>query len=133
MIAATDRQPAMTSNAQRGRAAGGLLAAVLRPSPTGPLHFGSLVAAVGSYLDARASGGQWLLRIEDIDQPRTVAGAADDILRTLAGLASNGMAKCSYQSRRLDVYHAAGALCNSTARSTPAPARERKSPPARRH
>jgi len=62
------------------------------PSPTGPLHFGSLVAAVASWLDARAAGGQWHLRIEDVDAPRTVAGAEDAILRTLdvLGLAWDG-------------------------------------------
>ena len=53
------------------------------PSPTGPLHFGSLVAAVASWLDARAAGGQWHLRIEDVDAPRTVPGAEAAILRTL--------------------------------------------------
>ena len=53
------------------------------PSPTGPLHFGSLLAATASFLDARAHQGQWLLRMEDLDKPREVAGAADDILRTL--------------------------------------------------
>ena len=53
------------------------------PSPTGPLHFGSLLAAVASYLDARSAGAQWLLRIENIDPPREVPGAADSILRTL--------------------------------------------------
>jgi glutamyl-Q tRNA(Asp) synthetase len=53
------------------------------PSPTGPLHFGSLVAAVASYADARAAGGAWLLRIEDVDTPRTVTGAADAIVDAL--------------------------------------------------
>jgi len=53
------------------------------PSPTGPLHFGSLIAAVGSFLDARARGGEWLLRMEDIDAPRCSMAAAKDILRTL--------------------------------------------------
>jgi glutamyl-Q tRNA(Asp) synthetase len=77
------------------------------PSPTGPLHFGSLVAAVASYLEARHRGGEWLVRIEDVDTPRSVAGAADDILRTLAacGMQADGRIPC--QSTRSDAYHAA--------------------------
>jgi glutamyl-Q tRNA(Asp) synthetase len=77
------------------------------PSPTGPLHFGSLVAAVGSYLDARANNGEWLLRIEDVDEPRTVPGAADDILRTLETFGLEWDGEVVTQSRRLDLYHAA--------------------------
>ena len=77
------------------------------PSPTGPLHFGSLIAAVGSYLDARTHGGEWLVRIEDIDAPRTVPGAADHILRTLEGFGFEWDGDVVYQSRRIDIYHAA--------------------------
>ena len=75
------------------------------PSPTGPLHFGSLVAALGSYLDARANGGEWLVRIEDVDEPRTVPGAADGILRTLEGFGFEWDGAVVVQSRRLDLYH----------------------------
>ncbi len=77
------------------------------PSPTGPLHFGSLVAAAGSYLDARANGGEWLVRIEDVDAPRTVPGAADGILKTLEGFGFEWDGEVVYQSRRIDLYHAA--------------------------
>ena len=77
------------------------------PSPSGPLHFGSLVAALGSYLDARAHGGQWLLRIEDVDTQRTVPGAIDDIMRTLADFGFEWDGEVVVQSRRLDLYHAA--------------------------
>lgn len=77
------------------------------PSPSGPLHVGSLVAAVGSYLDARAQGGEWLLRIEDVDAPRTVPGAADGILRSLEAFGFTWDGEVVVQSRRLDLYHAA--------------------------
>ena len=77
------------------------------PSPTGPLHFGSLVAAVASFLDARSRGGQWLVRIEDLDPPREVAGAADDILRTLDACGLHWDETVVYQSARQDRYAAA--------------------------
>ena len=74
------------------------------PSPTGPLHLGSLVAAVGSYLDARTQGGEWLLRMEDVDTPRNVPGAADDILKTLAAFGFEWDGPVLYQSARFDAY-----------------------------
>ena len=74
------------------------------PSPTGPLHFGSLVAAVGSYLDARHHRGEWLLRVEDLDTPREVPGATDDILRTLELLDMTWDGPVTYQSRRTRLY-----------------------------
>lgn len=77
------------------------------PSPTGPLHFGSLVAAVGSYLDARHHQGEWLLRIEDLDAPREVAGATDNILRTLELLRLTWDGPIVYQSRRSHLYEEA--------------------------
>jgi glutamyl-Q tRNA(Asp) synthetase len=70
------------------------------PSPTGPLHFGSLVAALGSYLEARAQGGRWLLRMEDIDEPRCSRAAADDILRTLEACGFEWDAEVMVQSAR---------------------------------
>jgi len=86
---------------------GGIYRGRFAPSPTGPLHFGSLVTAVGSYLDARANAGEWLLRIEDVDQPRTLPGAADAILRTLEAFGFEWDGQVLFQSRRLDHYHAA--------------------------
>ncbi len=74
------------------------------PSPTGPLHFGSLVAAVGSYLDARAAGGRWLLRVEDVDAPRNVPGAAEAILRTLGDFGFVWDDAPVWQSSRLETY-----------------------------
>lgn len=77
------------------------------PSPTGPLHFGSLIAAVGSYLDARAHGGRWLLRIDDLDEARCVAGAADNIIATLERFGFDWDGEIVWQTRRLDAYRAA--------------------------
>ena len=68
------------------------------PSPTGALHFGSLVAALASYLDARSRNGTWLLRIEDIDQARCIPGAADEIIRMLADFALEWDEPIVYQS-----------------------------------
>ncbi len=77
------------------------------PSPTGPLHKGSLVAALASFLDARAHGGQWLVRIEDIDEARTVPGAAEDILQCLRIFGMPWDGEVVWQSRRKDLYQAA--------------------------
>ena len=77
------------------------------PSPTGPLHFGSLVAAVASYCDARANGGQSLLRMEDLDKPREAKGAADDILRTLEAFGFAWDGEVWYQSQRAEFYESA--------------------------
>jgi len=74
------------------------------PSPTGPLHLGSLTTAVASYLHARRAGGQWLVRIEDIDPPREVPGAAADILRTLEAFELEWDGTVIYQSTRLAAY-----------------------------
>lgn len=77
------------------------------PSPTGPLHFGSLIAGLGSYLEAKKRNGIWLVRMEDLDSPRTVPGAADDILRTLEYFGMHSDEAVLYQSQRTGAYLAA--------------------------
>lgn len=93
-----DAVPAISQPAVCGRFA---------PTPSGPLHLGSLVAAVGSYLAARSAGGRWLVRIEDVDTARAVPGAADELLQTLArhGLESDGPVR--FQSTRTEHYRSA--------------------------
>lgn len=77
------------------------------PSPTGPLHAGSLVAALASWLDARAAGGAWLVRIEDLDPPREVPGASREILRQLAACGLEADEAVLFQSTRTDAYERA--------------------------
>lgn len=77
------------------------------PSPTGPLHFGSLLAAVASYLEARTRGGRWLVRMEDLDRPREMPGASDAILRTLEAYGFAWDGPVLYQSQRGELYAAA--------------------------
>ncbi|MDQ2069152.1 tRNA glutamyl-Q(34) synthetase GluQRS [Natronospira bacteriovora] len=77
------------------------------PSPTGPLHFGSLLAATASYLQARSQGGHWYLRIDDIDPPREAPGARDDIPRVLEAFGFQWDGPIRYQSQHLAQYHAA--------------------------
>jgi glutamyl-Q tRNA(Asp) synthetase len=74
------------------------------PSPTGPLHFGSLVTALGSWLQARSRNGEWVLRMEDLDSPREIPGAADDILRTLEACGLYWDGPVLYQSQRHAAY-----------------------------
>jgi glutamyl-Q tRNA(Asp) synthetase len=77
------------------------------PSPTGSLHFGSLVAAVGSWIRARSQNGSWIVRMEDLDPPREVPGAAADILTTLAAFGMESDEPVMFQSTREPAYAAA--------------------------
>ncbi|HYM48176.1 MAG TPA: tRNA glutamyl-Q(34) synthetase GluQRS [Burkholderiaceae bacterium] len=77
------------------------------PSPTGPLHAGSLAAALASWLDARAAGGHWIVRIEDLDPPRTAPGAAQHILETLARCGLESDEPVVFQSQHSELYETA--------------------------
>ncbi len=77
------------------------------PSPTGPLHFGSLIAATASYLEAKTQQGQWLVRIEDLDPPREQVGAANEILKTLDSFGFEWDAEVMRQSERHGAYETA--------------------------
>ena len=77
------------------------------PSPTGPLHLGSLIAAGGSWLEAKTRGGEWLVRVEDLDAPRVAPGAVDDILRALEACGMQWDGTIVRQGARGDAYHAA--------------------------
>src|SRR2546421_184902 len=90
-----DARPSAASPSYLGRFA---------PSPTGSLHLGSLVAAVGSFVDARSRGGSWLLRMEDLDAPRVIPGCADQMLRTLESFALHWDGAVEYQSTRTQHY-----------------------------
>ena len=77
------------------------------PSPTGPLHLGSLTTALGSWLDAKAHGGQWIVRVEDVDTPRTIAGSDQIILQQLKACGLEWDEEPVWQSQRTHLYQAA--------------------------
>ena len=87
-----------------GVSASGVYVGRFAPSPTGRLHLGSLVAAVGSYLDARHAGGRWLVRMEDLDTPRVIPGCSDEMLRTLEAFGLHWDGEVEFQSRRIGLY-----------------------------
>ena len=98
---------ATTATADARYAAAGGYVGRFAPSPTGPLHLGSLTTALASCLEARVRGGRWLMRMEDLDTPRVVPGAADTLLRTLESLGFEWDGDIVWQSRRQEAYHAA--------------------------
>jgi glutamyl-Q tRNA(Asp) synthetase len=93
-----------TATATTGIAEGTPYVGRFAPSPTGPLHLGSLVAAVGSFVDARSRGGRWLVRIEDLDRARAVRGCVEQMLRTLADFGLTWDGAIAYQSERTAHY-----------------------------
>ena len=95
----------------------GRFAGRFAPSPTGPLHLGSLLAAVGSYLDARAAGARWLVRIEDLDTPRVIPGCASQQLRVLEAFGFEWDGEVLYQSTRREAYREAMARLTTLGRT----------------